>query len=77
MCEYLFAALQELGTFGLGSPEGETTPGDLRSEEGLGHGHWQRRRRLDGALNRVPPDFYSDVWHILESVSSQLDATII
>ena len=34
-----------------------------------GHGHWQRRRRLDGALNRVPPDFYSDVWHILERVS--------
>ncbi len=33
-------------------------------------GHWQRRRRLDGALNRVPVDFYSNVWHILERVSS-------
>ena len=31
-------------------------------------GHWQRRRRLDGALNRVPADFYSNVWHILERV---------
>ena len=31
-------------------------------------GHWIRRRRLDGALNRVPPDFYSQVWHVLERV---------
>ena len=34
-------------------------------------GHWIRRRRLDGALNRVPPDFYPNVWHILERVSSR------
>ena len=32
------------------------------------HGHWRRRRRLDGTLNRVPMDFYSQVWHILELV---------
>ena len=32
------------------------------------HGQWQRRRRLDGALNRVPRDFYKSVWHILERV---------
>lgn len=32
-------------------------------------GHWIRRRRLDGALNRVPPDFYPKVWHILERCS--------
>ncbi|GLV35729.1 uncharacterized protein CBL_01120 [Carabus blaptoides fortunei] len=29
-------------------------------------GQWLRRRRLDGALNRVPRDFYSRVWAILE-----------
>ncbi|XP_050501209.1 probable phosphorylase b kinase regulatory subunit alpha isoform X1 [Diabrotica virgifera virgifera] len=29
-------------------------------------GQWLRRRRLDGALNRVPRDFYSRVWSILE-----------
>ncbi|CAH1104784.1 unnamed protein product [Psylliodes chrysocephalus] len=29
-------------------------------------GQWLRRRRLDGALNRVPGDFYSRVWSILE-----------
>ncbi|CAK1578214.1 unnamed protein product [Parnassius mnemosyne] len=29
-------------------------------------GQWLRRRRLDGALNRVPRDFYSRVWGVLE-----------
>ncbi|XP_074037667.1 probable phosphorylase b kinase regulatory subunit alpha isoform X1 [Leptinotarsa decemlineata] len=29
-------------------------------------GQWLRRRRLDGALNRVPRDFYPGVWGILE-----------
>ena len=31
------------------------------------HGMWMRRRRLDGALNRVPIGFYSKVWMILEN----------
>ncbi|KAK7863565.1 hypothetical protein R5R35_014068 [Gryllus longicercus] len=29
-------------------------------------GQWLRRRRLDGALNRVPRDFYPRLWHVLE-----------
>lgn len=29
-------------------------------------GQWLRRRRLDGALNRVPVGFYSRVWGVLE-----------
>ncbi|XP_050302994.1 probable phosphorylase b kinase regulatory subunit alpha isoform X1 [Anthonomus grandis grandis] len=29
-------------------------------------GQWLRRRRLDGALNRVPRDFYPRVWKVLE-----------
>ncbi|XP_022091579.1 probable phosphorylase b kinase regulatory subunit alpha isoform X2 [Acanthaster planci] len=29
-------------------------------------GQWLRRRRLDGALNRAPPEFYYKVWKILE-----------
>ena len=37
-------------------------------DESSGQGHWLRRRRLDGALNRVPPEFYSSVWHTLEKV---------
>uniref|UniRef100_A0A8B9HR13 Phosphorylase b kinase regulatory subunit n=1 Tax=Astyanax mexicanus TaxID=7994 RepID=A0A8B9HR13_ASTMX len=29
-------------------------------------GQWLRRRRLDGALNRVPVGFYQKVWNILQ-----------
>ena len=43
----------------------------LRSHDEEKAGHWIRRRRLDGALNRVPPDFYPKVWHILERVSER------
>lgn len=32
-------------------------------------GQWQRRRRLDGALNRVPMGFYQQVWKVLQKVS--------
>lgn len=35
-------------------------------------GQWLRRRRLDGALNRVPRDFYSRVWTVLERVSESI-----
>uniref|UniRef100_A0A8C6XW03 Phosphorylase b kinase regulatory subunit n=1 Tax=Naja naja TaxID=35670 RepID=A0A8C6XW03_NAJNA len=31
-------------------------------------GQWLRRRRLDGALNRVPVGFYQKVWRILQKV---------
>lgn len=31
-------------------------------------GQWLRRRRLDGALNRVPRNFYPRVWAVLERV---------
>ncbi|XP_030058145.1 phosphorylase b kinase regulatory subunit alpha, liver isoform isoform X1 [Microcaecilia unicolor] len=30
------------------------------------HGQWLRRRRLDGAINRVPVGFYQKVWKILQ-----------
>ena len=49
--------------------------GLLNSDQGEGNdiepdrqGQWLRRRRLDGALNRVPRDFYPRVWHVLERV---------
>lgn len=35
-------------------------------------GQWLRRRRLDGALNRVPRDFYPRVWNVLERVRLKL-----
>lgn len=37
-------------------------------------GQWLRRRRLDGALNRVPRDFYPRVWGTLERVNSNCAA---
>ncbi|CAN7997941.1 unnamed protein product [Ixodes pacificus] len=40
---------------------------DLTSER---QGQWLRRRRLDGALNRVPKGFYPRVWSILERTTS-------
>lgn len=40
-------------------------------------GQWLRRRRLDGALNRVPRDFYSRVWTVLEKVSGAVVFYII
>uniref|UniRef100_A0A8C2HL80 Phosphorylase b kinase regulatory subunit n=1 Tax=Cyprinus carpio TaxID=7962 RepID=A0A8C2HL80_CYPCA len=33
------------------------------------HGQWLRRRRLDGALNRVPFGFYQNVWKILQKMT--------
>ncbi|EDV99524.1 GH12383 [Drosophila grimshawi] len=48
---------------GLGDPEGEDA---LISTIDDRQGQWLRRRRLDGALNRVPRDFYSRVWTVLE-----------
>lgn len=32
-------------------------------------GQWLRRRRLDGSLNRVPVDFYPQIWRVLGRVS--------
>uniref|UniRef100_A0A8D2Q8Y0 Phosphorylase b kinase regulatory subunit n=1 Tax=Varanus komodoensis TaxID=61221 RepID=A0A8D2Q8Y0_VARKO len=45
---------------GTASPRPSQHPG-----LGTGRGQWQRRRRLDGALNRVPVGFYQKVWKIL------------
>lgn len=36
------------------------------SGESERQGQWIRRRRLDGALNRVPRGFYSRIWMLLE-----------
>ncbi|XP_021106168.1 phosphorylase b kinase regulatory subunit alpha, skeletal muscle isoform isoform X4 [Heterocephalus glaber] len=42
------------------STHGQQTSRDSRQ------GQWQRRRRLDGALNRVPVGFYQKVWKVLQ-----------
>uniref|UniRef100_A0A8C9X6C2 Phosphorylase b kinase regulatory subunit n=1 Tax=Sander lucioperca TaxID=283035 RepID=A0A8C9X6C2_SANLU len=60
------------------SPDGGCSFVDMQSIESLDipeclpvtkdsrHGQWLRRRRLDGALNRVPVGFYQKVWKILQ-----------
>ena len=35
-------------------------------------GQWLRRRRLDGALNRVPVGFYTEIWQVLCRVSIEV-----
>lgn len=50
---------------GLTNPEPEDADDQIDDRQG----QWLRRRRLDGALNRVPRDFYSRVWTVLERVS--------
>uniref|UniRef100_A0A8B9N5P1 Phosphorylase b kinase regulatory subunit n=1 Tax=Accipiter nisus TaxID=211598 RepID=A0A8B9N5P1_9AVES len=41
---------------------GDTSWGDRK-------GQWLRRRRLDGAINRVPVGFYEKVWKILQKMT--------
>jgi Phosphorylase b kinase C-terminal domain len=50
-------------TLGSGGAADEGTAGDTDRQ-----GQWLRRRRLDGALNRVPVGFYTDIWKLLQRV---------
>jgi len=43
---------------------------DSSDESGDSPGSWIRRRRLDGALNRVPPEFYAQAWDILQKCNT-------
>lgn len=43
-----------------------TCPGDAQLHWEERQGQWLRRRRLDGAINRVPMGFYQKVWKILQ-----------
>nr|XP_020475196.1 phosphorylase b kinase regulatory subunit alpha, skeletal muscle isoform-like isoform X3 [Monopterus albus] len=50
----------------LPSMESVDIPESIPSVTDTRHGQWLRRRRLDGALNRVPVGFYRKVWKILQ-----------
>ncbi|XP_077447542.1 phosphorylase b kinase regulatory subunit alpha, liver isoform isoform X2 [Stigmatopora argus] len=50
---------------GMLSPVG-FAPGDGQLHWEERQGQWLRRRRLDGAINRVPVGFYQKVWKILQ-----------
>ncbi|XP_053313294.1 phosphorylase b kinase regulatory subunit alpha, liver isoform isoform X2 [Spea bombifrons] len=45
------------------SPTGSTVPQLMWDDH---QGQWLRRRRLDGAINRVPVGFYQKVWNVLQ-----------
>lgn len=57
---------------GLGEPDDD--PSAMIDDR---QGQWLRRRRLDGALNRVPRDFYPRVWTVLERVIKLLTFTLL
>ncbi|XP_070710507.1 phosphorylase b kinase regulatory subunit alpha, skeletal muscle isoform isoform X2 [Pempheris klunzingeri] len=56
----------ESGRYRLPSIESLDLPESLPVAKDTRHGQWLRRRRLDGALNRVPVGFYQKVWKILQ-----------
>lgn len=47
---------------------GREGPAEDSNFESDRQGQWLRRRRLDGALNRVPRGFYPKIWSVLERV---------
>ena len=53
------------------SDKSEQISKELETDEDR-HGQWLRRRRLDGALNRVPVGFYQEIWRVLKRVRSVL-----
>ncbi|XP_047445631.1 phosphorylase b kinase regulatory subunit alpha, skeletal muscle isoform isoform X4 [Mugil cephalus] len=56
----------ESGRYRLPSIESLDIPESIPASKDTRHGQWLRRRRLDGALNRVPVGFYQKVWKILQ-----------
>ncbi|KAM7377022.1 hypothetical protein PAMA_013691 [Pampus argenteus] len=56
----------ESGRYRLPSIESLDIPEKSMVAKDTRHGQWLRRRRLDGALNRVPVGFYQKVWKILQ-----------
>ncbi|KAM3857703.1 phosphorylase b kinase regulatory subunit alpha, skeletal muscle isoform [Diretmus argenteus] len=56
----------ESGRYKLPSIESLDIPESGPAVKDTRHGQWLRRRRLDGALNRVPVGFYQKVWKILQ-----------
>ncbi|XP_008292483.1 phosphorylase b kinase regulatory subunit alpha, skeletal muscle isoform isoform X1 [Stegastes partitus] len=56
----------ESGRYRLPSIESLDIPESIPVAKDTRHGQWLRRRRLDGALNRVPIGFYQKVWKILQ-----------
>ncbi|XP_029381906.1 phosphorylase b kinase regulatory subunit alpha, skeletal muscle isoform isoform X3 [Echeneis naucrates] len=56
----------ESGRYRLPSIDSLDLPESIPVSKDTKQGQWLRRRRLDGALNRVPVGFYQKVWKILQ-----------
>ena len=57
--------MDDLNTLPLDSSAADHLSGSMDTDR---QGQWLRRRRLDGALNRVPVGFYPEIWQVLERV---------
>ncbi|KFV99115.1 Phosphorylase b kinase regulatory subunit alpha, skeletal muscle isoform, partial [Fulmarus glacialis] len=62
VCSWASESLQLLP----GAPFGSSPALGVELGKDSRQGQWQRRRRLDGALNRVPVGFYQKVWKVLQ-----------
>uniref|UniRef100_A0A8C4HX72 Phosphorylase b kinase regulatory subunit n=1 Tax=Dicentrarchus labrax TaxID=13489 RepID=A0A8C4HX72_DICLA len=62
----LRGGIKSLVRYRLPSIESLDIPESIPVAKDTRHGQWLRRRRLDGALNRVPVGFYQKVWKILQ-----------
>lgn len=67
-CFNLSFSLAAVQRYRLPSIESLDIPENFPGVRDTRHGQWLRRRRLDGALNRVPVGFYQKVWKILQKV---------
>ncbi|XP_010893039.2 phosphorylase b kinase regulatory subunit alpha, skeletal muscle isoform [Esox lucius] len=68
----------ESGRYRLPSIELFQDPAGRRPMRDGRQGQWLRRRRLDGALNRVPVGFYQKVWAILQKCDGlSIEGTVL
>jgi len=67
MCVCGLQTVEEIGplSIDLSAAVAENGPAAADTDR---QGQWLRRRRLDGALNRVPVGFYTDIWKLLQRV---------
>uniref|UniRef100_A0A8C8YEA1 Phosphorylase b kinase regulatory subunit n=1 Tax=Prolemur simus TaxID=1328070 RepID=A0A8C8YEA1_PROSS len=66
LCSFLSYSPKSPGTSMTQSSGSFPSTYDHQSSKDSRQGQWQRRRRLDGALNRVPVGFYQKVWKVLQ-----------
>uniref|UniRef100_A0A452TDH5 Phosphorylase b kinase regulatory subunit n=1 Tax=Ursus maritimus TaxID=29073 RepID=A0A452TDH5_URSMA len=66
LCSFLSSSSKSPGTPVASSSGSFPSAYGRQTSKDNRQGQWQRRRRLDGALNRVPVGFYQKVWKVLQ-----------